>query len=186
MDNEFVFETRDKFREWLKEHGQTSDAIWLIFGKIKTLRTLSAEEALEEALCFGWIDGLINSIDEHKYKKYFARRRKDSNWSEKNKKLTEKLIKEKKMTEFGLQAIEEAKQSGEWNKKKENSISEVDRSEFETKLKAYDLAFKNYISMPPSTQKQFAGFYFEAKKEETRQKRLETIIGKLEQNKRLM
>ena len=87
METELIFATREDFQEWLKNYGQTNEGIWLLFGKTKTLKTLSAEEALEEALCFGWIDGLINSIDEHKYKKYFSKRRKGSKWSEKNKKI---------------------------------------------------------------------------------------------------
>ena len=116
METELIFATREDFQEWLKNYGQTNEGVWLLFGKTKTLKTLSAEEALEEALCFGWIDGLINSIDEHKYKKYFSKRRKGSKWSEKNKKIVEKLIKEGRMTWFGMQAIEEAKRSGEWEK----------------------------------------------------------------------
>lgn len=70
-----IFETREAFREWLRNNAQTSEGIWLVLGKTLKLKTLSAQEALEEALCFGWIDGLITSIDQHKYKKYFARRR---------------------------------------------------------------------------------------------------------------
>lgn len=186
MDKELVFESREMFHEWLENYGQISEGVWLIFGKTNALKTLSAHEALEEALCFGWIDGLIVSIDKDRYRKYFARRVKGSNWSEKNKQLAEKLISEKKMTEHGIQAICEAKRSGEWENKRNGSISDTQKDEFENKIKESDLAYQNYQSMSPSTQKQFIGFYFEAKQEETRLKRLEKIIDKLEQNKRLM
>ena len=186
MDKELIFETRKAFRAWLENNALTNEGIWLVFGKTNKIKSLSAEEALEEALCFGWIDGLINSIDEDKYRKYFSRRRKRSNWSEKNKNLVEKLIKENKMTDWGLQLIYEAKRNGEWEKIRDRTVSDSQKSEFESKIKQEDLAFKNYCSMPQSTQKQFIGFYFEAKKEDTRQNRLEKIIGLLRQNKRLM
>jgi uncharacterized protein YdeI (YjbR/CyaY-like superfamily) len=186
MDKELIFEARELFREWLENYGQTSDSVWLIFGKTGMLKTLSAHEALEEALCYGWIDGQMQSIDAHIYKKYFARRRAASKWSEKNKKLVEELIRDKKMTRHGLQAIERARKNGEWDKTHNSNISENQKSEFESKIRPHLQANKNYCSMPPSTQKQFIGFYFDAKREETRQKRLEKIISLLEQNKRLM
>lgn len=186
MGAELTFAKREDFQEWLKNYGQTSEGVWLLFGKTKTLKTLSAEEALEEALCFGWIDGLINSIDEHRYKKYFSKRRKGSKWSEKNKKIVEKLIKEGRMTGFGLQAIEEAKRSGEWEKVRDRNVTDTQKSEFESLIKNYDLAYTNYLTTAKSTQNNFVGFYFEAKREDTRLKRLEKIIGLLKQNKKLM
>lgn len=186
MNKELFFESREIFREWLEEHGQTNKGVWLIFGKTDALKTLSAHEALEEALCFGWIDGLIVSIDKDRYRKYFARRIKGSKWSEKNKQLAEKLISEGKMTDVGMKAVKEAKTNGKWEKVQDRSISDIQETEFESKIKEFDLAYANYCAMSKSTRKQFIGFYFEAKKEDTRQKRLERIIGALEQNKRLM
>lgn len=74
-DKELILENRVSLREWLESEGSTSDSVWLIFSKTHTFKTLSAHEALEEALCFGWIDGQMQSIDEDKYRKYFARRK---------------------------------------------------------------------------------------------------------------
>lgn len=71
--SELLFPKRENFREWLRENAETSGGVWLVFGKTKALATLSANDALEEALCFGWIDGQMKSIDETKYLKYFAR-----------------------------------------------------------------------------------------------------------------
>lgn len=82
--------------------------------------TLKASEALEEALCFGWIDGQMQSMGETKYKKYFARRTPNSKWSSKNKALAEKLEKEGIMSERGREKIEEAKKNGQWSR--ENSL----------------------------------------------------------------
>jgi uncharacterized protein YdeI (YjbR/CyaY-like superfamily) len=88
---ELFFAARELFREWLAQNWDTSGGIWLAFDKSKARKSLSANEALEEALCYGWIDGQMQSIDETKYVKYFARRRSNSVWSEKNKKLVAAL-----------------------------------------------------------------------------------------------
>ena len=77
---ELLFASREDFREWLSNNASESTGVWLVFGKTKAVRTLTATEALEEALCFGWIDGQMRSIDETKYVKYFARRRAKSIW----------------------------------------------------------------------------------------------------------
>ena len=91
------FASREEFREWLTEHCLSVQGIWLVFGKKGGPKTLSSNEALEEALCFGWIDGQMKSIDNTVYIKYFAQRRKESRWSEKNKSLVDSLEKQGKM-----------------------------------------------------------------------------------------
>jgi uncharacterized protein YdeI (YjbR/CyaY-like superfamily) len=93
MEKLLTFVDRQAFRKWLGKHGPESDGVWLLFGKKGKIATLTAAEALEEALCHGWIDGHVKSIDENSYKKYFARRLPKSNWSEKNKKLAQHLFK---------------------------------------------------------------------------------------------
>lgn len=79
MPNTMQFATREAFRTWLFENCTTSPGIWLLFGKKGGPQTLSPGEALEEALCFGWIDGQMKSIDETVYLKYFAQRQKRPN-----------------------------------------------------------------------------------------------------------
>ena len=78
------FSDRDEFRKWLNDHYLSSGGVWLLFGKAGGPKTIKAGEALEEALCFGWIDGQMQSIDDKTYKKYFSMRRTNSKWSEKN------------------------------------------------------------------------------------------------------
>lgn len=80
---ELLFTSRGDFRAWLCENAETSGGVWLVFGKTKAVVTLTANDALEEALCFGWIDGQMQRTDDTKYLKYFARRRAKSPWSEK-------------------------------------------------------------------------------------------------------
>lgn len=83
MAEQVQFSGREEFRAWLEENHFSADGFWLLFGKAGGPQTLKASEALEEALCFGWIDGQMRSIDEHSYVKYFAQRRKNSKWSAK-------------------------------------------------------------------------------------------------------
>lgn len=186
MKEEVLFPNREAFRNWLIENIKRTDGIWVAFGKGGKLETLKAEEALEEALCFGWIDGQFDSIDDTKYLKYFAPRRRGSRWSEKNKKLVDKLINAGLMTEAGLQAIENAKQEGTWDAPQAPTIIQEQIDTFADAVRLNSKAYDNFQKMPLSVKKQFVGLYFDARKEETRIKRLEKLLGLLELNKRPM
>lgn len=181
MKQEMSFSNRNEFRNWLEKNHESADGFYMIFGKKGGPKTLTAHEALEEALCYGWIDGVIISIDETKYKKYFARRVGKSNWSIKNKKLVEDLIARNIMTKAGFEAIENAKKNGMWDIRKETL--EIDQIEGFMKLvKAHKTAYHNLSAMSYSVQKNYAGFYYEAKSEETKKRRLEKIIERLNNN----
>lgn len=186
MKEEILFSSRKEFRNWLIDNSKCQDGVWITFGKNTKLKTLKPDEALEEALCFGWIDGQYDSIDETKYLKYFSPRRKKSPWSEKNKKLAEKLITDGIMTELGFQAIERAKQDGTWDAPQAPTISQEQIDTFTEAISFNSKAFENFQKMSMSIKKQFVGLYFEAKREETRIKRLEKLVGLLELNKRPM
>ncbi len=123
----------------------------------------------------------MQSIDSASYKKYFARRTAKSKWSEKNKKLAQTLI-ERLVVAPGLHAITEAKQRGEWDKPKRGSIDTGQFKDFAALVKPHEPAYANLSAMPPSAQKTYAGFYFEAKQEKTRNARLERIIDRLNRN----
>jgi len=110
-------------RAWLDKHSTSSDGVWLLFGKKGGPVTLTAGEALEEALCFGWIDGQMKSIDDKTYKKYFSIRRANSKWSDKNKALAEQLEQQGKMNDFGRAKIEEARNNGQWNAAKYPAVT---------------------------------------------------------------
>jgi uncharacterized protein YdeI (YjbR/CyaY-like superfamily) len=186
MKEEILFSNREALRHWLIENHKRPDGIWLAFGKGGNLKTLKAEEALEEALCFRWIDGQFDSIDETKYLKYFAPRRKGSRWSEKNKKLVEKLMNEGLMTDSGLKTIGRAKEDGTWDAPQAISITQEQIDIFAEVVRVNSKAYENFQKMSKSVKKQFVGQYFDAKKEETRIKRLEKLLGLLELNKRPM
>ena len=183
MDEQLQFSDREDFRQWLSINHETSPGIWLILGKSGKLNTVKADEALEEALCFGWIDGLIKSIDDTRYLKKFSRRRKGSKWSVKNRKTAEKLVSEGKMATPGLAAIEEAKSSGNWVLP-EREIATDDQVEILIEaINGTEPALSNLVKMPLSVRRTYTMFYLDARKEETRIRRLEKIIGRLNENK---
>ena len=179
---ELTFPARADFRAWLSENAETSPGVWLIFGKTKALPTIKAGEALEEALCFGWIDGQMKSIDETKYRKYFAKRRAKSVWSEKNRKIIETLRGKGLMTEPGERAIETAKQNGSWNAPKGDPITAEQVAAFAEKLAGFPQAYENFMNMPPSVRFVYTGRYLSFKTEEGRQRDFERIIDRLNQN----
>ena len=185
MNAEPEFQSRQQFRLWLEEHSQDSRGIWVTFQKDKTLNTLTSNEALEEALCFGWIDGQIKPIDNITYKKYFAPRREKSTWSEKNKKLAEDLIKAGLFTENGFAAIKRSKDNGLWDKEKKKIDLESIKEILIERLKEDSLtAYEKYKSSSGSKQKQMALFYNDAKSEEVKMKRESKIIDALVENKK--
>lgn len=167
------------FRNWLKDNCTTSSGIWLVLSKHASIKTIKASEALEEALCFGWIDGQMQSIDDKKYFKYFSIRRKGSKWSEKNKNLVKELEAKGLMTDFGRIKIEEAKKNGAWDAPKPEPISEEQVQMFLELIKDTEPAFTNFISMSPSVRKNYTGLYFDAKSDDAKKRRLKKIIDRL-------
>jgi uncharacterized protein YdeI (YjbR/CyaY-like superfamily) len=186
MPEQLIFKNRAAFRTWLQKNYARPKGLWLVFGKNKAVETLTPEEALEEALCFGWIDGLIKRVDEARYVKFFSPRRTKSNWSEKNKMTAEKLVRSGRMASPGRQAVERAKRDGSWDGRRKRIMKPEDIDLFARLVAANPQAATNFQKMPQSVKKQFTGFYLDAKQEATRRRRLEKLIGLLEQNKRPM
>ena len=182
MDEVLVFPQRADFREWLAANGRTSDGVWLLFGKAGGPETLKASEALEEALCFGWIDGQMKRIDEASYRKYFSARRPNSKWSEKNKKLVERLERQGAMTDCGRAKIDEAKANGQWEAAGPTPIAEEHVAAVAALLKSYEPACTNFQGMSPSVRKTYARAYFDAKTDAGREKRLAWMVERLNKN----
>ena len=124
MSDIMEFANREEFQKWLIDHCRSDDGVWLLFGKAGGPKTIKAGEALEEALCFGWIDGQMQSIDDKAYKKYFSICRGKSKWSEKNKALAGKLEERGLMTDLGRAKIEEASKNGQWFVLKPEAVTE--------------------------------------------------------------
>ena len=179
---ELLFATRSDFRTWLNQNAETSEGVWLVFGKTKEIATLSANDALEEALCFGWIDGQMQSIDETKYHKYFAKRRAKSVWYEKNKKTVGVLRAKGIMTGLGEKAVETAMKNGTWDAPKENPITDEQIEAFAEKLAGISPAYENFNAMSPSVRRTYTGRYLSFKTEEARQRDFEKIVDRLNNN----
>lgn len=182
MSDILKFADRKEFREWLLEHCLSKEGVWLLFGKAGGPRTLKAQEALEEALCFGWIDGQMQSIDDKTYKKYFSMRRDKSKWSEKNKALVEELEERGIMTEFGRKKIEEAKQNGQWDAPKPEAVTQEQIDQVLALLQEYEPAFTNFQAMSMSVKKTYTRAYFDAKTDAGRKKRIAWMADRLNKN----
>lgn len=179
---ELTFRDRSGFRRWLEANHSTNPGVWMVFGKDSSTVTLRADEALEEALCFGWIDGQIRSIDDSRYVKRFTPRRKGSKWSERNRKIVAELSSRGLMTEHGLAAIERAKTEGTWDAPGPEPVTEDKIAVLTEALQGVEPAFSNYDKMSPSVRRTYAAFYIDAKSEDARARRRERIIDRLNQN----
>lgn len=186
MDDQILFTSRLDFREWLVNNHGSSKGIWMIFGKSGSLETIRPDEALDEALCFGWIDGQLKNVDETKYLKKLTPRRKGSNWSEKNRGTAERLIEQGLMHEQGLAAVERAKNDGTWDTPKTEPISDEQIAVLADALQGYEPALSNFQGMSPSVRRTYAAHYLSAKSEDTRARRLQQIMGRLNENKKPM
>jgi uncharacterized protein YdeI (YjbR/CyaY-like superfamily) len=177
---------RDKWREWLERNYATENGIWLVFYKKETSKpTIDYEAAVEEALCFGWIDSIIKKIDDEKYVRKFTPRKDKSYWSELNKKRVRKIIKEGRMTTAGLVKIKAAKKSGLWEQTGRPNISLDMPLEFTRALDKNKKAKENFKKLAPSYRKYYIGWITTAKRDETKEKRIRESIQLLEQGKRL-
>ena len=182
MGDSMEFASREAFRSWLSEHGQSSAGVWLLFGKAGGPKTLKAGEALEEALCFGWIDGQMQRIDEKSYRKYFSQRRERSKWSEKNKALVQVLEERGLMTDLGRAKVEEAKRNGQWYAPNPMAVTEEQIAQLSALLEGHEPAFTNFQAMSLSVKKTYTRAYLDAKTDAGREKRLVWMVDRLNRN----
>lgn len=180
------FKNRDNWRAWLAENNATAPELWLVLYKKNSGKpTVTYDEAVEEALCFGWIDGIIKAIDEEKYATRFSPRRSGSVWSESNKKRVAKMIAQGRMTKVGLTKVREAKANGEWDKALAREDVTKVPLELVRALQADKIALEKFERLAPSHKRQYIYWIGEAKRDETRQKRIQETIKLLKANKRL-
>lgn len=182
MSDIMEFANREEFRKWLNAHCLSNAGGWLLFGKAGGPKTIKAGEALEEALCFGWIDGQMQSIDDKTYKKYFSMRREKSKWSEKNKKLVQSLEERGIMTDFGRKKIEEAKRNGQWDATKSIEVKEEQIAQLSALLERYEPAFTNFRAISMSVKKTYTRAYFDAKTDAGRERRIAWMVDRLNRN----
>ena len=186
MSDWLTFENREAFRRWLGQNCLSHTGVWLLFGKAGGPKTIKAGEALEEALCFGWIDGQMQSIDDKTYRKYFSVRREKSKWSEKNKALVQSLEERGLMTDFGKTTIEEAKKNGQWHAPNPTAVAEEQIAIVSSLLEGYEPAHTNWAAMPLSVKKTYTRAFFDAKTDAGREKRIAWMVDRLNKNLRPM
>lgn len=180
------FETREAWRAWLVENHAKAEAIWLVFHKKHTGKVgLTYDEAVEEALCFGWIDGILNRIDDEKHMNRFSPRRAGSIWSERNKERVRKMIDMGRMTEAGLAKVREAKQNGQWDKASQREDTTVVPAELAEALAKDERARLNFEKLAPSYRRQFIYWVGTAKRQETRRKRVAEAVKMIREDRRL-
>lgn len=184
MEKPQLYFPRDiEWRDWLHDnHLIYPQGVLLIFYKLETnIPTMRWEEAVKVALCYGWIDSTVRSLGNGKRYQYFCPRNPKSNWSALNKRHIAELENDGLIHESGWNAIKIAKQAGTWN-----AMDDVENlvipKELKKAFKNNPDAFKNYQDFSPGYQKSYLSWLYQAKREETRVKRIATIIKLCEAN----
>ena len=178
--------TRSQWRRWLSRNHDRSNGVWLVFHRKATgVATLAYEDVVEEALCYGWIDSIIRKLDERRYARKLTPRNNDSNWSATNIKRVDKLIQRGLMTKAGLNKIAAARKAGLYKPDKPPILSFTMPSEFERALSGNKKATAFFTQLAPSYRKQYIGWISNARRPETRMKRVAESIRLLEQGEKL-
>jgi uncharacterized protein YdeI (YjbR/CyaY-like superfamily) len=180
----FTAPDRASWHEWLAKYGDKEREVWLVYYKAATGKpTISYQESLEEALCFGWVDSIIQKIDEEKYTRKFTPRKAGSKWSEANKLLVAKLIREGRMTVAGLARVDFPLPEAQTARPKRPSLPLP--VWLKAGLMTNPKAWEHFQKLAPSHQRNYILWISDAKKEETRQRRIREAIQRLEKNETL-
>jgi len=180
---EFYARDREEWHKWLEENHSKLNGIWLIYYKKPSGKPrIPYADAVDEALCFGWIDGKLKKVNEDYYVQWFTPRRPGSRWSELNMSRARNLIKEGRMAPAGLLEYEKAirKPSLIYNTKKDENLIVPD--DLLIALKNNETAYTNFINFPPSSRRLYVFWLNDAKREETRKGRIIKIVEKSEKN----
>ncbi len=171
----FCPSSRADWRNWLINNHKNSQSVWVVFYKASSGKSnLTWSDAVDEALCFGWIDSTKKSIDNERFKQYFSHRKPKSTWSRINKDKVECLIKEKLMTPSGLKVIERAKQDGSWTIL--DSVESLTIPDYlEAEFKKYKGSKEFFMSLSKSVKKGLIYWIISAKRTDTKQKRATDI-----------
>jgi uncharacterized protein YdeI (YjbR/CyaY-like superfamily) len=180
---DYRFFDRTEWRKWLEKNHAIEKEIWLVIQKKKsTKKGIKYPEAVEEAICFGWIDSKMQSINTETFRQRFTPRRKNSIWSKKNKETAEKMIQQKKMKEAGFESIKIAKQNGSWYEAYSSNMKMTIPQDLKKALMENKLALKKFKNFPNSIQMRYIYWVNNAKKDVTRHKRIRQVVSKASQN----
>jgi uncharacterized protein YdeI (YjbR/CyaY-like superfamily) len=181
-----MFETKAALRVWLEANHATCPGIWLRFAKKKSaLKTVTYEEAVELALCFGWIDSMARSLDDESYIQKFTPRKAKSIWSKVNCAKAEALIKCGEMHPAGLAAIEAARADGRWEAAYDSPSTASVPEDLQRELDKNPAAAAFFAGLNGANRYAVLWRLQTAKKAETRARRLENLVGMLERGEKL-
>jgi uncharacterized protein YdeI (YjbR/CyaY-like superfamily) len=187
MDEALSFQTRADWRDWLSKNHAITNSVWLFFFRKSTgKKGITLEEAVEEAICFGWIDGKLKRVDKERFMLRFSVRKDSSVWSRINRMRAEKLIADGKMTNAGLIKIEKAKESGYWDKAYTNKIKDELPADLLEALKKDRKAIDNFQLFANTYQNLYVGWVNNARSIETRKKRIDKVVEQALRNKKLI
>ena len=180
------FATPGELEAWLDEHAEDSDGIWLKFAKKASgIRSVVYAEALEVALCHGWIDGQTKRLDDDHYLQRFTPRRARSKWSKRNRGLAERLIAEGRMRPRGLGEIDRAKGDGRWDEAYDSPSTATVPDDFQAALQAEPAAAEFFSGLGSTKRYPFLYRIGDAKQPETRAKRIAEYVALLRDGKTL-
>ncbi len=167
------FKNRTEWRNWLEKNHDKEKEIWIIYYKKHTgNHSVPYNDAVEEALCFGWIDGIVKKLDEERYVQRYSPRNPKSLWSETNIKRVKKMVKEGKMTSVGLKLYKDAMKS----RQIAPTLSATVPPDLIKALMKNKKAWGNFKKFPPSTKLMFTYWVKTAKTKETREKRIKRAV----------
>ncbi len=178
----FYAKSQKDWRKWLEKNHESQKSVWLIIYKKESgVPSVYYPEAVDEAICFGWIDSKPNKRDDVSFFQFFSKRNPKSNWSKVNKLKVTKLIEQGLMTKAGYESIEVAKKNGTWN-----ALDEVEKITLPKDLKElFDTnktAFQNWEKFSRSSKRGILEWILNAKRPETRKKRIEETVNLAEKN----
>jgi uncharacterized protein YdeI (YjbR/CyaY-like superfamily) len=181
------FTKAGEWREWLEINHAGEKEAWLEIHKKNSRRNgINYNQALEEALCYGWIDGKMKSIGGDTFMLRFSPRKPRSVWSKINKEATERLIASGRMTEAGLAVIEEARENGTWDGAYTNKVRDKIPAELEAALRQNPAARANFNNFANSYRNMYIAWIIGAKTAATRRKRIEEVMERAIANKKLI
>ncbi|HCK21575.1 MAG TPA: hypothetical protein DHW15_05280 [Bacteroidetes bacterium] len=178
------FKDAAEWRLWLSQNSAKKTGVWLIiYRKNGDIPSVQYDEALLQALCFGWIDSKINKRDSQSHYQYFSPRNPKSNWSKVNKLKVAQLLKENQMTDLGIQMVNLAKENGTWDAL--NDVEDlIPHPDMQTLLQENPTAANNWEAFPRSVRRGILEWIFNAKKPATRAQRIKETVEKAAQNVR--
>ena len=180
----FYPRSRQEWRDWLQDNHAKKQSVWLIYYKKKSnVSTILYSDAVDEALCFGWIDSKSKPIDEHKFMQFFSKRKEKSVWSKVNKEKIERLTEEGLMTNAGYEIIEKAKQNGSWNILDEAEALHIPE-DLEGEFDKRPNAKLYFLSLSRSDKRNILQWLILAKRQETREKRITEIVELADKNQK--